>query len=75
MYIVGLLPGGSGNRGSAPGGCGIAACTEVDTSVNRMTNSSKNITLATNSLRPAIIMITERDYTDQGMYIQRTTWP
>ena len=39
---------------SAPGGCGIPACTEADTPppMNRMTNSSKNITLATTSLRP-----------------------
>ena len=35
---------------------GIPACTEADTPppVNRMTNSSKNITLATTSLRPVI---------------------
>ena len=35
------------------GGCGIPACTEAGTpSVNRMTNSSKKITLATISLWP-----------------------
>ena len=47
---------------SAPRGCvllgggGIQACTEADTPhVNRMTDTSKNITLATTSLRPVII--------------------
>ena len=40
---------------SAPGGCGIPACTEADTPpVNRMTDMSKNITLATTLLRPVI---------------------
>ena len=51
---------------SAPGGCvcsrrvcseggGIPACTEADTPpVNRITDTSKNITLATTSLRPVI---------------------
>ena len=38
---------------SAPGGCGIPACTEADIPpVNRMTDRCKNITLATTSLRP-----------------------
>ena len=61
--------GGVCQRGGMPGGCqrgvpegwcarggGIPACTEADTPppVNRMTNSSKNITLATTSLRPVI---------------------
>ena len=37
---------------SAPGGCGIPACTEADTPpVDRITDTSKNITLATTSLR------------------------
>ena len=37
---------------------GIPSCTEADTRpVNRMTNSSKNITLATTSLRPVNMMI------------------
>ena len=42
-----------------PEGCvsggGIPSCTEADPSVNRMTNSSKNITLATTSLRTVMI--------------------
>ena len=52
----GLLPGGVCSWGvSAPGG-GIPACTEGDTpSVNRITDTSKNITLATTSLRPVNI--------------------
>ena len=48
-----LLPGG--------GGCllgGIPACTEADTpAVNRITDTSKNITLATTSLQPVIMNI------------------
>ena len=40
---------------SAPGGGGIPACTEADPPVNRITDTSKNITLATTSLRPVII--------------------
>ena len=59
----GSCPGGL----SGPGGCllwgdgGIAACTEADTFpptpplVDRITDTSKNITLATTSLRPVII--------------------
>ena len=43
---------------SALGGGGIPACTEADTPpVNRMTNSSKNITLATTSLRPVNMVV------------------
>ena len=38
-------------RVSAPGGVGIPACTEADPPMNRMTNTSKNITLPTTSLR------------------------
>ena len=56
-----LLQGGSALGGvcswgvSAQGGCGIPACTEVDTPpVNRMTDRCKNITLATTSLLPVI---------------------
>ena len=60
-----LLPGVG--VGSAPGGCllsgvcsqggsGIPACTEADPPpVNRITDTSKNITLATTSLRPVTI--------------------
>ena len=50
--------GVSARGGVCSGGCGIPACTEADTltpPVNRMTNSSKNITLATTSLRPVKI--------------------
>ena len=36
------------------GGGGIPACTEADPPVNRMPDTSKNITLATTSLRPVI---------------------
>ena len=48
---------------SAPGGCllpgGIPACTEADPpTVNRITDTSKNITLATTSLRPVKTLIT-----------------
>ena len=39
---------------SRGGGEGIPACTEADPPVNRMTNRSKNITLATTSLWPVI---------------------
>ena len=45
---------------SAPGGCllpgGILACTEAETPppVDRITDTSKNITLATTSLRPVM---------------------
>ena len=35
-------------------GEGIPACTEADPPVNRMIDTSKNITLATTSLRPVI---------------------
>ena len=57
-------PGGM----SAPvGGVHIPACTEADTPpppVNRITDTSKNITLATTSLRPVIIFpsIAEKNY-------------
>ena len=61
----GLLTGGmsarrgvcSGRRGVSalggllPGGSGIPACTEADPPVNRITDTSKNITLAATSLR------------------------
>ena len=45
-----LLPGGCLLRG----GCGIPTCTEADTPppVDRITDTYKNITLATTSLRP-----------------------
>ena len=57
-----LVPGVSVWGVSAPGGCllqggvgCIPSCNEADTPpMNRMTNSSKNITLATTSLRPVI---------------------
>ena len=47
-------PGGVCSGGvSAPGGCGIPTCTEADTPpVDRITDTYKNITLATTSLRP-----------------------
>ena len=46
---------------SAPGGCGIPACTEADPPpVNRMTDRCKNITLATTSLRPVITQMVLR---------------
>ena len=48
-----LLLGG----GVCSGGGGIPACTEADPPVNRMTDTSKNITLATTSLRPVIISL------------------
>ena len=45
----------SGPGGVCSGRGSIPACTEADTPpVNRMTNSSKNITLATTSLRLVI---------------------
>ena len=44
-----MVPGGV----YGPGG-GIPACTEADPPVNRITHTSKNITLATTSLRPII---------------------
>ena len=49
-----LLPSGVCSRGGVCSlGGGIPACTEADTPpVNRMTDTSKNITLATTSLRP-----------------------
>ena len=40
--------------GGLPGLGGIPACTEADPPVNRMTDTSKNITLAATSLRPVI---------------------
>ena len=46
-----LLRGGGA---SFPGGGGTPACTEADPPVNRITHTSKNITLATTSLRPVI---------------------
>ena len=39
------------------GGVGIPACTEADPPVNRITDTSKNITLATTSLRPVIKLL------------------
>ena len=51
-----FLLGGAPFRGgcaSFPGGVSFPACTEADPSlVNRITHTSKNITLATTSLRP-----------------------
>ena len=64
----GLLPGGSASRGGClllGGVCfrgglllggSIPACTEADPPINSMTDTSKNITLATTSLRPVIII-------------------
>ena len=64
-----LLPGGSAPLGmSAVEGCllpggglllggGIPAFTEADPPVNRITDTSKNITLATTSLRPVTIKL------------------
>ena len=51
-----LLPGGCPSGGCLlPGGLlpggGIPACTEADPPVDRITDTSKNITLATTSLR------------------------
>ena len=43
-------PGGGGCL--LLGVCGIPACTEADPPVNRITDTSKNISLATTSLRP-----------------------
>ena len=44
--------GGCASRGV----CGIPACTEADPPpVDRITDTSKNITLATTSLRPVIM--------------------
>ena len=64
----GLLPGGGRvplPGGGARGGGGIPACPEADPPhVNRMTNSSENITLATTSLRPVKIRYTELVYTE-----------
>ena len=61
--------GGSAPRGvcargvSAPWGCGIPACTEAEPPpVNRMTDRSKNITLATTSLRPVISLLSSIYY-------------
>ena len=42
------------SRGGVGGG--IPACTEADPPVNRITHTSKNITLATTSLRPVNII-------------------
>ena len=39
--------------------CGIPACTEADPPVNRITDTSKNIILATTSLRSVKILILE----------------
>ena len=48
---------------SAPGGGGIPACTDADPPpVNRITDTSKNITLATTSLRPVIKLTKRQDY-------------
>ena len=46
-----LLPGGG--RSASRGGS-IPVCTEADPPVNRITDTSKNITLATTSLRPVM---------------------
>ena len=61
-----LLPGGVCSGGVCYGGClllgggGIPACTEADTPpVDRITDTSKNITLATTSLRPVINKFSE----------------
>ena len=56
LLLGGLLPGGVCSQGvSAPGGGGIPACTEADNPpVDRITDTSKNITLARTSLRPVI---------------------
>ena len=51
--------------GGSPWQGGIPACSEADPPVNRMTDRCKNITLATTSLRPVIILhITLRGYHD-----------
>ena len=47
----------------APEGGVIPACTEADPPVNRMTNSSKNITSATTSLRPVKTLINHPSHT------------
>ena len=55
--------GGVCSGGSAPGGCGIPACTEADTPpVNRMTDRCKNITLPQTSF----VGGNERNWTDNA---------
>ena len=52
LLLGGLLPGGVCSWGVSAlgGGSGMPPCTEADPSVNRMTDTSKNITLATTLL-------------------------
>ena len=59
-------------RGSGPGG-GIPACTEADPAVNRMTNSSNNITLATTSLRPVMPVMMLQDGNTKRPFISMYT--
>ena len=51
-----LLPRGSASQGGLLPAGGIPACTEADPPINRITDTSKNITLATTSLRPVSIV-------------------
>ena len=46
------------------GGGGIPACTEANPPVNRITDTSKNITSATTSLRPVIKRVQIRENTN-----------
>ena len=58
-------PEGAWSRGMClvPGGSGIPACTEADPPpVNRITHTSKNITLATTSLRPVNITLPQTSF-------------
>ena len=63
--LRGVCSGGSALGGFCSGGGsgqggGIPACTETDTPpVNRITDTSKNITLAITSLRPVNILMTQ----------------
>ena len=61
-----LLRGGV----SAPGG-GIPACTEADSPVNRMTDTSKNITLAITSLRPVKSVSDDYDGSHRSFFCLR----
>ena len=54
-----FLPGGGA---SFLGGGSIPACTEADPPVDRITDTSKNITLATTSLRPVTKSSNYNDY-------------
>ena len=57
FFSGGVLP--------SPWGGGIPACTEADpTPVNRITDTSKNITSATTSLRPLIKRVQIRENTN-----------